>query len=473
MRTAMLRATVLAGTALLATSLFAEPQFHPNSVKYSDTGVPNARGRSGSASIEARALLNQNHTTDVELTTGSFESGGAPGTISKVQIHFPDDTTRNFNDLNAGGTFTTRLGGLPPRTSLGIQTNVRGIDGDRTDVVSVDTAVKRRPDVLVAGWSVPTPALRGATTLIRLHLFERNGDTGARANCRLLVDGTEVDRAENIWIDARGRVTCTFAHEFNTAGKFRLDFVVDGVNPGDWDPANNIGWTSIDVQDPPLDFYSWDARVSEEESDEYRYTQYSWGEFYVDHEGVNQGFDFTGYIRSEIPHTDLKVNVTATTDGKPLYSGRNAGPFWGPFRSWDGYCSWSETYNPEVTVCWDQDFQYTTVDISFGASDVIYRSWGWATKRHPWAPTEPRFEWNQTFVQDTVLNRFGSNVAMDVNFEAGGVPWNAQPVIPLRAPETWQWIQPYRCFYDDFENQTICHEVNWTRITRRGSASGR
>ena len=67
------RATVAIAACLLATSLVAQSnQTIPNSVKYRDTSLPNATGRSGGASIEARALLNRDLTTTIEITTGSF-----------------------------------------------------------------------------------------------------------------------------------------------------------------------------------------------------------------------------------------------------------------------------------------------------------------------------------------------------------------------------------------------------------------
>ena len=48
-----------------------------HSIKYRDTSIPNAKGASGNATIEPRALLGRDGATDLEVTTGSFESGPA------------------------------------------------------------------------------------------------------------------------------------------------------------------------------------------------------------------------------------------------------------------------------------------------------------------------------------------------------------------------------------------------------------
>src|SRR5690348_11830002 len=53
----------------------------PNSQKYHNTGMHPATGRSGSASIEARALFGKDGNTTVEVSTGSLEDGTHSGTI--------------------------------------------------------------------------------------------------------------------------------------------------------------------------------------------------------------------------------------------------------------------------------------------------------------------------------------------------------------------------------------------------------
>jgi hypothetical protein len=464
-------AAALAAVALLTPALFAQPQSHPNSEKYKDSGIRNASGRSGSASIEARALFNRNNTTDLELTTGSFDSNAAaPGSITHVQMQLPNGGTKNFNGTSSG-TFATNFTGAGPHAHVAVQTNVRDIDGARTDVVSVDEIVKRRPDLLLAGITAPQSGIRGRNVLIRATIRELNGDTGARTDLRLFADGVLVDRAEGAWIDANGMVDVSFAPTINTTGTVRLTVVADSVNPGDWDDSNNSASTTIEMKDQLGEFYSWSANGSEEEFKNYRYEKYSWGEFTDDQHGTNQSFGFNGVLRSDFAHEAMKATIEVTSDGKPLYNGETT-EFEPSFRTRFGRCTSSRTYQPEVTVCYHNDMMYTTVDIYSGASDVTYRSYGWATQRSPWSPTEPRFEWDTTYTQDTVQNRFGSNVKMKVDFAASGSSWSAAPVMAIGAPETWKIDRNYGCYWEDFFGYEVCNEVHTQRSTRSGNASG-
>ena len=59
---------------------------HSMAEKYRDAGAKPAGGRSGSAAIEARALIDSLGITDIEVTTGHFEGLGGGGTLGKVQV---------------------------------------------------------------------------------------------------------------------------------------------------------------------------------------------------------------------------------------------------------------------------------------------------------------------------------------------------------------------------------------------------
>jgi len=454
-----IRGAAIAAAALLVPTLYAQPQFFPNSQKYKDSSIPNATGRSGSASIEARALFNSNHSTDIELTSS--------GAIAKVQLQSPAGPARNF-DGSDGSTFSTNVGGLGPHAHVGITANVRDVDGARTDVVSVDEIVKRRPD-LSASIVAPPSAVRGHTVLIRATFNERNGDVGARANFFLYADGELIDRVEGAWVDALGRVDAVFAPVIDKSGDVTLTVAAADVNPGDWDDSNNSASAHITMKDA-ADFYSWQASVSEEDGRLFRHEQYSWGDFTDDQKGIQQGFNVEGIIRSEVPQTAMKLVATAATGGQPLYSGQST-DFIGPFRTWDGYCTESIS-SPEVTVCYDRGMAYTSVHVSFGAADVVYRSYGWATRRNPFAPEEPRFEWNTTYAADDVQARFGSSVSMTIDFEAAGQKWHADPIVPVGAADVFQYDQDMQCRHDDFLNMDVCDEIHLWRSTRRGSAYG-
>src|SRR5205814_10164127 len=59
--------------------------FAPNQQKYRDAGSHPATGRSGSASLAARALLGKDGITTLDMSTGTLDEPGAPGSIAKVQ----------------------------------------------------------------------------------------------------------------------------------------------------------------------------------------------------------------------------------------------------------------------------------------------------------------------------------------------------------------------------------------------------
>src|SRR5579859_7588745 len=58
-----------------------------SSKHYRESGVGNATGRAGAASMTARALLGKDGNATVEVTTGAFDSNTTPpGNLAKVQF---------------------------------------------------------------------------------------------------------------------------------------------------------------------------------------------------------------------------------------------------------------------------------------------------------------------------------------------------------------------------------------------------
>src|SRR5690242_3703302 len=69
----------------LAPSVSPAAASHPTGERYRDSGCHPATGRAGSAIVAMRALIDKSGTTDVAVTTGTFDAGPAPGTLAKVQ----------------------------------------------------------------------------------------------------------------------------------------------------------------------------------------------------------------------------------------------------------------------------------------------------------------------------------------------------------------------------------------------------
>ena len=463
----MLRATAIAGALLLSTSFaqlsYAKPTFHPNSQKYQDSR-PNAKGRSGSASLEARALLNRDGSVDIDATTSTFDSATARGTISKVQLDLETGATRNFNHLDNGGTFTTNVDGLMRGDTVSLQANVSGINGARTGIVDVDTTVRYRPDLAVGGIT-PTVAVRGEETLVRATITELNGDTGARADCRLLVDGIQVDRAEGIWVDADGSVQCVFVTEFATAGIANVTVIADNMNPGDWDDANNSATIQLQVQDPAESFYSWTISARQDEFDRLTWNQRSWEERTTHNTGIEQNFQVNARLR-DVPMSTgpMSMRVVVRTSGVTFFD-QTSTDFEAPFTRRRNTCRTSFSY-PEVAVCLNADSGLTSIDTHFGMADAVYRSWGWATRRDPWAPEEPRFEWNEVRVTTGAVP-FGNSVDFDLTFETSGRRFVAHPSITSFTESVRIDNRPYTCAEDDFTGETVCFWwETWSRELR-------
>src|SRR6202043_1510616 len=81
-----------------------------SSKHYRNSGVGNATGRAGSATMSARALLGKDGNTTVEVTTGALDSPATPpGSFSKVQ----------YKPLNSTGNALFAQNFDPPSNAVG------------------------------------------------------------------------------------------------------------------------------------------------------------------------------------------------------------------------------------------------------------------------------------------------------------------------------------------------------------------
>lgn len=226
-----------------------------NSVKYRDAGKKPGTGREGSASLMIRALMDKDREVELDITTGTEDDLNAkrgPGNLDKIQLKTFDPkgnhlSTVNYNKLKNGGFAQYGLKHLERHGGVQVQSNVSGIDPNRSDIVTVTTPVHLRPDLQASDLAAPKQARVQTLVNISAVVTEINMDVGARANCVLSVDGTEVDRASGIWVDAGGAVSCAFAHTFPSTGTKALRVAVTDVVPGDYDASNNAVTGTIDI----------------------------------------------------------------------------------------------------------------------------------------------------------------------------------------------------------------------------------
>ncbi|MEA2489133.1 MAG: hypothetical protein QOH21_925 [Acidobacteriota bacterium] len=473
----MIRKFTLAGAILLAATALAES--HPNSVKYRDTGLPNASGRSGSASIEARALANRDGSADLEVTTGSFDdSAPAPGTIAKVQVKLSDVAdapAQNFNGLNGGGTFATTLEPLGRHDRVQVQASVRDIDGTRTDIVTVNETVKLRPDLRVAAVSVRPHAPIGLPTNIYATIAEANGDTGARADARLLVGGVEVDRAEDIWVDAGDSVQVHFVHVFETAGTASVQVIVDSVRPGDWDDTNNSASASMHIFAEAAEVMWSDVSARDEDTTEYHYSKTPVSELTREGGGFSQSIRFDSLLDRRIDYDTMNVSARVETDGQVIHEEPRGG--FGPgFNRVNRFRCSQDLEGPVTgTICWDLPGRFarspfTSVELECGAANVSYHSRGYHTELAPERPGDPYYIFDYVTNTPGAYTRLGSTVSFDIMISDALTLWHATPSIPSIEPSEEHVNSPYQCFFSSFYGGLTCQETRRDTYIRSGSA---
>lgn len=505
--------------ATVATGL---PRLIPNAIKYRDRSLKNATGRAGSATITARALLGKDGMVDLEVTTGDLDTRGAPpGNLDKVQVKGLNPTdaaavwTRNYNRLAGGGYWTTRYAGLAAGSRLQVQANVSGIDPKRVGVVTLVETAKRRPDAAVTSLMAPATAIPGAPIAISATIRELNGDVGARADCRLLVDGAEVDRAEGIWIDAAGIVTCAFTHVFTTSGTQQVTVEVSAASPGDWDTANDAMSQAITIggaQNFSYFAFMEDMTVDLRSADtvEYTWTQSSgastssyWAG--STHEaGRAQSAIHTGHMPKAVPFPLAQLEFSHTTNGQAIWAVglQEVDRQWDWEESWgtgiqrwtcvDMYATSASTGRLSASLCamrhFNADGQVTREFSHFAhwrwAGDVTYRSRDFYRYRYQDSASDPVTEYfyDENYEVRTTdgmpLPAIGSTYEMTFSVTgADGRSYGGHAVIPL-APHSSTSGSPYACrdmaatWEGTVQTGTACSGTWNTRTGVSGAVTG-
>ncbi|HEY2093555.1 MAG TPA: hypothetical protein VGJ81_16900 [Thermoanaerobaculia bacterium] len=462
----LLSATVLAAALLTTAAAFGQTQTYPATFKYNDSGVKNATGRSGDASIETRTLLGRDGVATLELT--------ANGAVEKVQAKMPDQSVVNFNDTDGSGSFTAALGTLAWHAPVAIEAHVASATGDRTEVVDASDVVKRRPDLRVNSVIAPVHALVGFPTIVRVSLSELNGETGAHTNVRVLANGSEVDRIDGIWVDAGDTVNVSLATVFESAGPTDLQVIADGVNPGDWDDSNNSGTAQTQVYDDADPFYSWDATAHEDTTTTSRSSLTSSEENHYDGGGTTQHFHLDAQTAAHANLSSLNATVSAESDGTTVIPELTAGD-WNVHSSPFSTCADSTSPGVEVVVCNDKpgtrfyrtDRSQVTVD--FGNSGISYHSWGYNKDiRDPNSPTGYATV-DVTYIAPNTVTPLGTTATMHVMLSDGTTLWKADPFFDSFTTSYTNVDQPYQCSSGWFG--TSCAESHVHGVARDARTS--
>jgi hypothetical protein len=297
----------------------AKGEGHPpglvrNGVPYRNPDYQHATGRSGEASLTARALMNKDGSTDFEVTSGTL-TGDAAHEITKLQIKYatPNDEpvwVRNENQLRTG-VASYVFEDLARHGSLQAQGNVTGSNASgkrsRTGVVTITERVNLRPDLAVTQLSGPGRAYMNTTVAFSASISELNGDLSASANCVFYINGEEAARSEGLWVGEGDMVGCLMNAPFSEPGTYTITAVVEEVNPGDYDLANNSDSTTIEIVEYQL---SGSAKASED------HQRYYYSDFWQTYDNRRHAVhaSFYGFAPRAV-RFPASLNVTQSSGG--------------------------------------------------------------------------------------------------------------------------------------------------------------
>ena len=488
----------------------SKPQLISNTKKYRDTGLPSAKGRSGSATLTARALLGKDGQTGIEMTTGTLDDATpAPGQIVKAQLKPLNNNgetiyARNYPGLTGGGRFAVTVNDLHRAQQLQVQANVTGIDPNRTDVVTVVETVKLRPDLFASNLGAPVKAIANTNVSFSVVVRELNGDVGAKANVVLYVDGREVDRADGVWVDANGTVSAAFTHTFTSEGVKQLEAKVERVTPGDYNPANNSVARSIEIVPPTVKLsynasaadLSWDSQYTgdyENSSTDGASTSTVAVTNTYGSKGHTQDVSFYGWSNASALSFPLDASITELNDGVAVHSATFAGVS-ADYSHGSTYGSYTYTanslYRQDTTSGYyfelnsysvsnpEQGYNTKFVQVSYRrhAGEVTYHSVG--TYRYYYAQQGEvtyddaySFNYNSS-EKEGILTPFGTQYGLNVSLSgADGVALSAAPSMSLvpnnnTATEDFCWNYTY-----EFSSGRNCYQGSYTTQTKHGFAS--
>ena len=469
------------------------PERISNATAYRVSKPPVARGRSGNATLTTRALQRKTGETDVELASGELDTNGArSGNISRAQIATTDargrrQTVKEYPNLEGnGGYLAFTYTGLPRGQALEVVAHIVDVDGARTDVVSAATTVKLRPDLFVQRISAPSKTVPGTPVVISATIAELNQDAGARASCVLSVDGIEADRADGIWVDAGGLVSCAFTHTFETPGTKFVSVRTVNMVPLDYDDANNLATTSIVVrQIEPFDYY--ELRVGSEETRRGSHIQ-DWstrndgsivyGRDYELNSLVTQweqAVDYYAEVRHWFDLSATQVSVTESTNGTVVRSF-----YLDEITSEPNGCVWRYAgTDPAVRLYICQHTLLTELFYVRLAGEVTYFSIGYDLQWHRAADgtttTDSSYSWNGSDTTRTgAPMRWGSTYSVDVVLTEPDAIYQGPLTVSLRT-DTTSNSTPWACYegMGDWGSERFCEDSTDERMLIEGFAEAR
>lgn len=471
---------------------------HLKSGKYRDTGLPHATGRSGSATLSASALIGSDGVTRLRVTSGSVHyPGQARGELAKVQVKvWTEDgekiLTQNFQRPTPGATAELRFPGIPAGARFQVQANVRGIDGRRTDVVTV-TETARLAAAFSTTIHLPDRVVVGVPTIVTATVREINGQTGGITDCVLFVDGREVDRVNNVWVDAGDEVSCAFTYTFGARGDHdvRVGLVTDSSDPGllPSPPSSSGVVTVADPRLPP----SWTATVLDRTvQTEIRFDAAWWKP-----DGSHREYERNTGESPRSQTISLAVTLDRATsfplDARLALSSNVAGTF--QSESWSGLVAGAPDANGQAclsqalvaqggifTLCSTGTGRDGTTTFGYTrfAGTVTYHSRGFVRQWDNVTGTETYWSWNDSpeyYSGGGQMRQLGTSVGLALGITDGVGPYEVNATVPLSSFDRLLSEVPYTCRVDAWwwlegGEETTCEGRTEREIGWSGSAAG-
>lgn len=415
-------------TGALAQEEELAPQPTPNSVKYRDS-KPNAKGAGQLATVQTLALLSREGTADLYVTTGNFDMPEPASTanITRVQLKL-NDTTTNFNNLDAGSFFSLPLGYVARHTPFEARAHIVGLNGGNAEVVQVEDVVRLRPDLEIEAIDTPGAVRLNQPFSIVATIRERNGDTGARTTCVLQDrDGVVLDRAENIWVDAGDSVQCIFSQTLDTLGQKVFFVKLDNTRPFDWDTSYEMrGFSILGTTDK-----QWELSAIQ------RTTRTSYVETFSGHPHIPTSGEstetvdrmlFSAVIDQPLDLNTIHMTAEETTDGELIYRFPSVASFPQPF---EANCTASDRRHVIYQLCRFEGG--VAMDIVSVGTSALYVSRFWAHRFDPETGADVYTLRTQSRTSKFgAFLRYGSNYQLSISlWDDSNHSWSLSPLINL------------------------------------------
>ena len=467
----MIRTTITAAAlaaCLLATGAFAQEDDErfervPNSIKYQDS-KPNAKGIGELAVVETRALLSQNGTATLEVTTGDLDTGTPSSTanITKVQLTLNDVTT-NYNHLDEGNAFTLPLSGVQRYTPFEAHVNVMGLNGGNTEVVRVADVVRRRPDLRIISVNGPGAVRANQPFNIVAEIRELNGDIGARTNCVLTANGVVVDRADNIWVDAGDTVQCVFSQTLDRLGPNGYLVKLENTRPADWNTRSGelVGVSVLVATDKQWELQARQRviRTTYVETSSAAPDRPNAGESTETTDSMN----FHAVIDAPIDIATMRMSIQEKTDGQLIYEYPIVGGFLPGTQ-----CRSSDRKHAMYNVCrFENGLALSATSVG---SNAVYLSHFWTSKFDP--ATGQNVYTRRTMTTTSKfgpLRRYGDTYELRITLQdTDGDYWEVHPFLNLVPYEN---PMESETTYREYAGDTYRTDTTYQETGKTGSAS--